>query len=239
MISIIIPIYNHAKIITKCLDSILKQTYQDYEIIIINDGSTDGLEKVLENYLQTNSIRLAALKLPLQIFNQENKGAAAARNNGFKKSKGEHLFFCDADAVLKPEALQKMYDELSRHQEAGYVYSSFLWGRKIFKLFPFDVEKLKKGPFIHTMALIRREYFPAGGWDESVKKFQDWDLWLTMLEQGYGGFWVDAVLFTVKPGGTISGWLPSFAYRWLPFLPNVKKYNRAMEIIKKKHNLHN
>jgi hypothetical protein len=147
------------------------------------------------------------------------------------------LFFCDADAVLKPRALEKMLYTLESNPTASYCYSSFLWGRKTFKLWPFDPEKLKEMPYIHSMSLIRREHFPESGWDESIKKLQDWDLWLTMLENGYYGVYIDEVLFKVKPGGTISSWLPAFAYKYFKFLPAVKKYNRAVKIIKEKHNL--
>jgi hypothetical protein len=87
------------------------------------------------------------------------------------------------------------------------------------------------------MALIRREAYPASGWDESIKKFQDWDLWLTMFENERIGIFVNYILFNVSPGGTISSWLPSFAYKWLPFFFFFLKYRKAMAIIKNKHNL--
>ena len=87
------------------------------------------------------------------------------------------------------------------------------------------------------MALIRREDFPATGWDESLKKFQDWDLWLTMLSLGKIGYFIPQVLFTISTGGVMSSWLPSFAYKLLPFLPTVKKYKAAKAVIFKKHGL--
>jgi len=62
-------------------------------------------------------------------------------------------------------------------------------------------------------------------------------LWLRMTAQGKKGLWLDKILFTIAPGGTISSWLPSFAYKLLPFLPAVKKYQKAMAIIKEKHEL--
>ena len=233
MISIIIPVYNQADKIRKCLNSILSQTYKNYEVIIVNDGSRDNVEKVFDEY--KTKFQISSFKF--QVVSQENKGAPAARNAGWRQSRGEYLFFCDADAVLAPEALATMLDALNNHPEASYAYSSFLWGKKLFKLWPFDADKLRQMPYIHTMSLIRREHFPPGGWDESIKKLQDWDLWLTMLEQRHKGVWIDKILFTVSPGGTISSWLPSPAYKLLPFLPSVKKYRRAMEIIKKKHKL--
>jgi len=232
MISIIIPVYNQAKYISQTLDSIAAQSYQDFEVIIVNDGSRDNLDKVLDAYF-------AKSKAPQRFFiiRQKNQGAPAARNRGAKEARGEYLLFCDADAVFKPQALEIMLGTLENNQQAAYVYSSFLWGRKLFKLGPFDAEKLRQGPYIHTMSLLRREAFPAAGWDESIKKLQDWDLWLTILENGGTGYWIDQVLFKVKPGGTISSWLPKMAYKFLPFLTNVKKYKLAVNIIKQKHQL--
>ena len=130
-----------------------------------------------------------------------------------------------------------LLETLNNNPQASYAYPSFIWGKKLFKGQPFNPEELRKKPYIHTMALIRRSDFPENGWDEKIKKFQDWDLWLTMLNNNKIGIFVDAVLFTVTPGGTISSWLPSFAYKLLPFLPLVKKYKKAMAIIYAKHQL--
>lgn len=232
MISVIIPLYNGAKTIVKTLNSLMGQTYQDFEVIIVNDGSTDNSEMVASTYLQSVQSNNRFF-----FLNQTNQGAPAARNHGFKSSKGEFVLFCDADAVLAPAALEIMLDNLKRHPEVSYAYSSFNWGKKFFRLNEFNPEQLKNMPYIHSLSLIRRSDFPASGWDESIKKFQDWDLWLTMLEQGKIGLWIPQTLFTILPGGTMSSWLPAFAYKMFPFLPAVKKYQAAMQIIKQKHGL--
>jgi glycosyltransferase involved in cell wall biosynthesis len=232
MISIIIPVYNQAEKLQQTLISINKQSYRNLEVIIVNDGSTDNPEKTFTDFLATNQSDLS-----FSFFNQVNLGAPAARNHGFRESKGEYLFFCDADAILEEQALETLLKALENNPNISYAYPSFKWGRKLFKGQIFDAEKLKKQPYIHTMALIRRADFPVTGWDESIKKFQDWDLWLTMLENNKIGFFVDQVLFTVTPGGTISSWLPGFAYKIFPFLPAVKKYQTAMAVIYNKHQL--
>lgn len=232
MISIIIPVYNQAKKLSLTLASIAKQEYRDWEVIIVNDGSKDDPEKIFSEFVKNIEIDNRFI-----FINQENKGAPAARNRGFRESQGEYLFFCDADADLYPSALAELVASLDFNSEASYAYPSFLWGKKLFKVGPFNPAKLQAGPYIHTMALIKRADFPAGGWDESIKKFQDWDLWLTMLNAGKSGVWVDKVLFKIAPGGTISSWLPSFAYKLFPFLPSVKKYQAAMAVIKNKHGL--
>lgn len=232
MISIIIPVYNQAEKLRQTLISINQQSYRDLEVIIVNDGSTDNPEKTFTDFLANNQSDLS-----FAFFNQDNLGAPAARNHGFKESKGDYLFFCDADAVLEKTALETLLKALIENPSVSYAYPSFKWGRKLFKGQVFDAAKLKKQPYIHTMALVRRIDFPINGWDESIKKFQDWDLWLTMLENNKIGIFVDQVLFTVTPGGTISSWLPGFAYKLLPFLPAVKKYQDAMAVIYNKHQL--
>ena len=232
MVSIIIPTYQHGDTIEKCHLSLFDQTFKDYEIIVVNDGSTDDTAEILEKY-----------KDKIKIISEENKGAPAARNRGFKESSGEFIIFCDADVEARPDMLQKMLDALLEHKEYSFVYSSFKWGWKDFKLHEFDAEKLKRGNFITSTSLIRREHFPTVGWDESLKKFQDWDLWLTMSEEGRKGYWISEFLFKVKPRRNgISSWLPSFFHKipwdkigWAP--KEIKKYNEALKIIKEKHKI--
>jgi len=232
MISVILPVYNQAEKLKLTLEGLNSQTYRDFEVIIVNDGSTDNPEKVFMDFLKNNQSELS-----FYFINQKNQGAPAARNHGAREAKGEYFFFCDADAVLKPEAFEVLLTTLVNNPSASFAYPSFIWGKKLFKGRPYNVEELKRAPYIHTMALIKKTDFPAGGWDESLKKFQDWDLWLTMMENNKVGILVDQILFTVAPGGTISSWLPSAAYKLLPFLPAVKKYNKAMAVIYAKHHL--
>lgn len=234
MISVIIPVYNMADKLPTTLDSLFAQTIAtELEIIIVNDGSSDGVSGVFEKYLQTHNLPEVSIK----FFNQANAGAPAARNRGRREAKGEYLLFSDADATFKPEALEKMKKTLEANPAASYAYPSFMWGKKAFKVGAFDAEKLKAGPMIHTTALIRTSAMTAKGWDESIRKLQDWDLWLTMLEEGKTGVWIDDFLFTLQPGGHISEWVPSFVYKIMPFLPVVQKYKKAVAVIKAKHNL--
>lgn len=239
MISIIIPIYNGSKTIGNCLESICRQDYQDFEIIIVNDGSTDNTAQ---------DLTVAQKKWPekIKIIHQTNQGAPAARNRGFQECKNKNiknkfLLFCDADVLMEKEMLKKMIKAMKAHPNVSYIYSSFKFGWKKFKLWPFDSDRLREMPFIHTTSLIRYEHFP--GWDESIKRLQDWDLWLTMLEHGYVGFWLPEILFKIiDTKGTMSQWLPSFCYK-IPFrrgrtrFTAVSCYNEAVALIKQKHNL--
>ncbi len=228
MISIIIPVYNQAKALNRCLASIKNQNYDNYEIIVVNDGSRDNFYEVIEKYKNIFTYKL-------EYISQDNAGANAARNAGARRARGEFIIFCDADIEMYPDMLKIMKGALRHHPEVGFVYSSFLWQSKKFRLFPYSEEKLKQGPYINTSSLMWREYFP--GFDEKIKRFQDWDLWLTMLENGHKGFWIDRVLYRINAGSTMSSWLPRGAYKFLSFLPTVKKYNAAMKIIKQKHKI--
>ncbi|MEI7497757.1 MAG: glycosyltransferase family A protein [Candidatus Falkowbacteria bacterium] len=233
MISIIIPVYNMADRVERTLDSILKQSFRDLEVVVVDDGSSDHPENVIKKF----AADYATAKISLKFFKQTNKGAPAARNYGMRESQGEYLFFCDADIELIPDAFNIMRNTLIANPSAAYAYPAFTFGNKLFRIWPFSAERLKAGPGINTMALVRRNAMPSGGWDKSIKKFQDWDLWLTLLENGHEGVWIDQVLYHAVSGGTMSVWLPAIAYKLLPFLPRVKKYNRALAIIKQKHQL--
>lgn len=225
MISIIIPAYNSTKTIGRTLSSVFNQTFKDVEVIIVDDGSTDNLAGALLNMPQK-----------IAIYEQENQGAPAARNLGFRQSHGEYVIFLDADIEMAPKMLEKLYLALKSSPEAAFAYSSFKMDWKKFKLWPFSFEKLKQMPYIHTSALIRREAFP--GFNQALKKFQDWDLFLTIAEQGGKGVFIQEYLFKIFSSGTMSSWLPSFVYKlpWLK-LKSKNKYFEAKKIIKAKHNL--
>jgi len=227
-ISVIIPVYNQADKIIKCLASVFAQTYDNLEVIIVDDGSNDNLLWVLSSICR-----------PLIILQQENQGAPSARNYGFKVSTGELVIFLDADIILKPQALEKMYLALKADPEASFAYSAFRFGWKKFKLWPFDYNRLKLVPYIHTSSLMRRESFP--GFDVSLKKFQDWDLFLTIAENGGRGVFIAEVLFSVSSGGTMSSWFPKvffkFPLKTKKIREQIAKYDQAKEIIRTKHGI--
>lgn len=102
-LSIIIPVYNLEQYIEKCLNSILAQSFNDYEIICINDGSTDNSLEILNRY-----------KDKIVIIDKENEGSGVARNVGIDKAKGEYIFFVDGDDWLEDNCLEKMVNEADK-----------------------------------------------------------------------------------------------------------------------------
>ncbi len=232
MISVIIPTYQHAKTIGPCLDAVFAQTLPPGEVIVVNDGSTDGTEETLKPYLSR-----------IKLVTQENRGSNFARNRGLGEAKGEFVVFCDADVRMRPDMLEKLSQALGAHPEASYAYSAFKFGWKTFGGIPFDAARMRERNFVHTTCLVRRAAFP--GFDEGIKRLQDWDVWLTMLAEGKTGILVPDVLFAVAVEGTSrigSSWLPQFMYRipwaklgWTPQV--IRKYEASREIIRKKHGL--
>ena len=235
LVSVIIPVYNHVSALTSSLESLIKQSYRPLEIVIVNDGSTDGFEKllpILQDFGEQN-------QFPLVILNQENQGASAARNRGFKKSTGDFVIFWDADTMATPELITKMHAALLAHPECAYVYSRFKFGWKTMRCAPFDAAELKKNNYIDTTSLLRREDFP--GFDENLKRFQDWDIWLTLLAQEKIGIFIPEVLFSKLTGERdeikISSWLPSLMYK-IPWKNiNMTSYELAKKKIFEKHGL--
>lgn len=229
MISIVIPVYNQPQAFSRAIDSITKQTYPDIEIIVVDDGSEPSLTH--------------PASLRYQIIRQKNQGAPAARNKGYKETRGATVIFWDADVVAEPEMLEKLQHALQLHPEASYAYCSYYFGAKKMPARVFDANALRQTNYIHTTALIRRADFPVQGWDESLKRFQDWDLWLTMLNNKKVGQFVPEYLFRALPHpGGMSQWLPSAAYRpplrYLPWLNlRVKKYEDGARIVRRKHGL--
>lgn len=229
LISIVIPVYNRALVFAHSLRTACAQDYPNIEIIVVDDGSEPAVVLPSESFNKK-----------IQLFRQQNQGAAAARNFGFGKTSGEYVLFWDADILAKPNMVSKMLQALDSMPAASYAYCDFYLGKKLMRARPFSGADLKRINFISSNTLIKRGDFT--GFDPALKKFQDWDLWLTLLEKNKTGAYVPEVLFTAVPGGTMSAWLPSFAYKppfsWLPGIrARVTQYHEARQIIAAKHRL--
>jgi len=183
-ISVIIPTYNRAHLIRRAIKSVLNQTYQDFEIIVVDDGSTDNTEEIIEEFQKYD-------KRIRYIQHKKNEGEAAARNTGIKIARGKFIANQDSDDKWLPEKLEKQMKAFENEPvEVGVVYTGF-WriqnnkknyipSSRVTKKEGNIHEELLKENFIGTPAsVVRRECFEkAGMFDEKLPHLVDWELWI-------------------------------------------------------------
>ncbi len=187
LVSIIVPSYNSAHLISTTLDSINQSTYQDYEVLIIDDGSTDHTKTVVEPYLTDQRFK---------YIYQENKGLAGARNTGIELALGNYLVFLDSDDIILPVKLSQQSNFLDEHSEVDIVYSDSQWfvedDLNDTRAVEFPVHKgdvlpyLLYGNFIHVNSVMVRtdKVKETGGFDVNFRELEDWDLWLRLSIRG-------------------------------------------------------
>ena len=142
-VSVIIPAYNSEKDIIRCLESIIKQTYKELEIIVVNDGSKDNTVNIIEDFIKRDS--------RVKLINQENCGVSETRNNGIKQSTGDYILFVDADDWLQEDMIEKMVNCII-NQNVDVVRCNFYDDRvketSIGKLYELSNKKIVKEDFI-------------------------------------------------------------------------------------------
>jgi len=186
-VSVIIPTYNRAHLIGKAIKSILNQTFQDFEIIVIDDGSTDNTEETVKNF---NNFKIRYIR------HTNNRGVSVARNTGIRVSRGKYIALLDSDDEWLPEKLEKQIKTFkSESPEVGIVYSNVLHidesGKNMHKLTnPKKVEghiyeDLLGGNYVGTSStlLIKKECFNRVGlFDDLLKAENDWDMWIRIAK---------------------------------------------------------
>lgn len=209
-ISVVIPAYNSEETIQLSVESVLNQTLLDFEIIVVNDGSTDKTLEILENIQDPR----------LKILSCENAGAAAARNRGIANSRADLIAFLDADDLWSPEKLSDQLAAFKLNPSAGLVYSwsdyinsagQFLCaGKRVLTSENHEdtYAKLLVSNFLEngSTPLIRADVLKElGGFDTSLKSSQDLDLYLRISEQ-YSFVAVPKVQvkYRIKPGSITS-----------------------------------
>ena len=194
-VSVIIPCCNLGQYLDEAVESVLSQTYQDFEILVVDDGSTEPATRAL----------LADYRRPgTQVIHAAHGGLAAARNLGIASAAGEYLCALDADDRLDPTYFEKAVPVLDADPSIGFV-SCWLrtFGDEEWEWKPerCDLPALLWEDTVLTAALVRREaVVAAGGYDTKmpVQGDEDWDLWLTLVEQGCRGAILREVLFNYR-----------------------------------------
>lgn len=185
-ISIIIPIFNGAHYINDVLQALINQTFKDFEIIIVDDGSTDNTKILLAPWFN---------KLPINYIYQSNKGLAAARNTGIRHAKGKYLKFLDCDDTIYPNQLNEQYAQLEGKSEnvisiTNYDLEFNNKNKKSINVWLGNSSQLARaiennfGP-IHALLIPRHAAQQLGGFDENLKACEDWDFLLRLLMNNY------------------------------------------------------
>jgi teichuronic acid biosynthesis glycosyltransferase TuaG len=202
LISIIMPAYNAAQFMAESIRSVIDQTYTNWELIIINDGSTDDTEAIANKQVLVDR--------RIRLINQTNKKLSGARNAGIKAATGEWLAFLDSDDLWVPDKLTKQIETISVQLGVGVIFSDgyifnndditnnlpyntaygFFSGADMYKL-------LYQGNYIPVLSvLVKKEYLDLIGLqDENLIACQDWDYWLRLAANDVGFYGMQEKLF--------------------------------------------
>jgi glycosyltransferase involved in cell wall biosynthesis/predicted Ser/Thr protein kinase len=179
-VSVVLPVYNHLRFLPAAIASVLAQTYGDFELVIVNDGSTDGTREYLDGLTDPRIV----------VVHQENRRLPGALNTGFAHARGELLTWISADNSCAPMFLAALVGALDRHPDAGFAYSAFAWiddaGRITGIHRDQDVSVrslLKQNPGIAAFMYRRAGQDAVGLYDPALDGAEDWDMWLRIVER--------------------------------------------------------
>lgn len=182
LVSVVVPTYKRPKKLNRAIKSVIKQTYENLEIIVVNDAPTTNIENIIN--FQDNRI--------IPINHEKNKGAPAARNTGIKEAKGEFIALLDDDDKWLPQKIEKQvrkFEELDDNYGLIYTWAKIIYKDSTKKMKPRKEGEVYldflKGSFIPGLptTLIKRKVFSQSGmFDEKLKSAQDWEMWIRIAK---------------------------------------------------------
>lgn len=196
IVSIIVPCYKQAHFLAEALQSVIDQTYQDWECIIVNDGSPDDTERIALHWCTRDS--------RFQYLKKENGGLSSARNAGITRSAGEYILPLDADDILHREYLALLVPELQQNPSLAIVscYSNFFIENSsniIHQQKPVGTTYhalLYENNMMATSLYHKKYWVEVGGYDENMKHgFEDWEFWIAITKKGREYKFVEKFLF--------------------------------------------
>jgi len=190
-VSVIIPAYNQGHYLRQAVQSVLDQSYDDFEIVVVDDGSTDNTREVVGLFSDPR----------ICYVYQENQGLSAARNTGIGHASGAYLAYLDCDDLFLPRKLELQLEVLEGDRALGFVAGQAIpideQGNRaghIFRVRPPEAgHRLLLGNPLHVgSVMVRREWQErAGFFDTSLRSYEDWDMWLRLARAGCRMGWVD------------------------------------------------
>lgn len=224
LVSVIIPCYNQGIYLDEAIDSVLSQTYQNLEIIVINDGSTDEF---------TNNLLSDYKRDKTTVLITENQGLSNTRNTGIKKAKGKYILPLDADDKIGKEYIEEAVNVLEKDKKIGIVYcEAELFGANSGKwhLQPYSFPEILLGNRIFCSGIFRKsDWEKTGGYDPKFTYGgEDYDLWLSFIEAGLGVYQIPKSLFFYRiKKGSMTMQLDDSKREWI-----------ALEVFKKHKSLY-
>ena len=179
-VSIIIPCYNNAEYVGEAIESALNQTYENTEIVIVNDGSTDNSSEVIKKYADK-------YKNIMFFDNEKNNGVVYARNMAIEACRGEYILPLDADDIIDETYVEKAVDVLNNNPDISivYCYGSEMFGEPKRNYPEYNKLGIMYQNMIFVTAMYRKsDWEEVGGYSETMKEgYEDWDFWLSFVER--------------------------------------------------------
>lgn len=185
-ITVLMPVYNAEKYLREAVDSVLAQTYQHFEFLIVNDGSTDSSLDILSGYKDPR----------IRIVNRENGGVSAALNTGLREAQGNYIVRFDADDICYPKRIELQYEFMKNspeyilagsdadyiNKEGEFIFTFRNKGHSDEEIRRFCMESC---PFIHSTVIYKKDVVMAlGGYEVKAHTFEDYFLWVKLIRQG-------------------------------------------------------
>ena len=203
LVSVVIPTYQREEFLPETLQSVLNQTYPIFEILVVDDGSTDSTSHLVRSFRERDD--------RISYLYQTNRGHASARNKGIELSRGKYIAFLDSDDLWKPKKLEKQIEIFQSDPEIGMIYCSGYYinedgtrdeemtSRSIpTRVYTAADVLLRRANFFTPCVMIRKECFEQTGlFDESLKFYEDIDLWFRVLMK-YKVYFLDEELVILK-----------------------------------------
>lgn len=181
LVSVIVPCYNLGNYVSECINSVLAQTYSNWECIIVNDGSTDNTEDI--------SLQIATRDDRIKYYKKENGGLSSTRNFGIQQAKGQYILPLDVDDIIDKNYLEQAVKAFNLNAALKLVYcEAEFFGEKSGRwvLQDFNLKDLARTNMIFCTAMFKKEdWIRVNGYDENMKfGWEDWEFWISILKNG-------------------------------------------------------
>lgn len=210
-VSVVIPCFNQAPYLKEAVSSVIRQSYQNWEIIIVNDGSTDNSEDIAKECAATDS--------RIVYISQPNQGASTARNTGIKASKGKYILPLDGDDTIETDYLTKAVEYLEAHPECACFYCHANMFGSINQ--PWDVKYIDYKHLLTCNAIFcssvyrRTDFDIIGGYDETfIHGYEDWEFYIRLLANGGEVYQDDTRMFNYRKKGIHEHSLDSISHKY-------------------------